>query len=101
MRATDLGEKSLSELGQGGTAARSREQLTAELRLELAEGLTDAGGRQHEPIGGAAKVKLLCENEEHSYLTELDCRPHREEVLPDHATTPPSAASPAPRGRLT
>jgi hypothetical protein len=75
--------------GELNASARSVDQLSSELVLELAKALAHTRRRQSKPLRRTAEVQLLGEGEEDPQLAEVDRLPHGEVTLHDAFTTRP------------
>ena len=66
-----VGDEPPARVGERDAAGRAREQLDAELGLELADGLAQRRGRHVQPVGRAREVELLGDDEEVAQVTQL------------------------------
>src|SRR5258706_1099829 len=67
--------------GEADPAAGAVEQPAAQAYLQAADGFTDTGLGNTQPVGGPAEVQFLGRNPEDTELTELHSSPHQSGIL--------------------
>lgn len=81
LKRCDVLEKLCPEGRDRDPAAGPIVQPAAELVLEAADDLADACLGDLQPLGGAAEVQFVAEDEEHPDLALFDVLPHRARIL--------------------